>query len=44
MRRLRELPVRRCHGGHADSVDGPRLQEIIDRYLTETTRRPAGGV
>lgn len=33
MHRLRELPVRRCHGGHAGSVDGDRLREIIDRYL-----------
>lgn len=37
MRRLRDLPVRRCHGGHADSIDGPRLQRIIDDYLIAPT-------
>jgi glyoxylase-like metal-dependent hydrolase (beta-lactamase superfamily II) len=39
MHRLRELPVQRCHGGHADSIDGPRLQQIIDDYLTTSTTR-----
>lgn len=42
MHRLRELPVQRCHAGHADSVDGHRLREIIDAYLTGATG--SGGV
>lgn len=39
MHRLQDLPVRRCHGGHAESIDGPRLQQIIDDYLTTPTIR-----
>lgn len=39
MHRLRELPVQLCHGGHAESVEGPRLQQIIDGYLAAPDRR-----
>lgn len=34
MRRLIDLPVRVAHGGHADSIDGPRMREIAEDYLT----------
>lgn len=34
MHRLRELPVRQCHAGHAGSMDGDRLRQIIDGYLS----------
>ena len=37
MHRLQDLPVQRCHGGHAESIDGTRLQQIIEDYLTMTT-------
>ncbi|WP_109577562.1 MBL fold metallo-hydrolase [Aminobacter sp. AP02] len=33
MRRLLKLPVRVTHGGHADSIDGPRMREIAEDYL-----------
>ena len=39
MHRLRELPVRRCHAGHAESVDGHRLQQIVDDCLSTPTTR-----
>jgi glyoxylase-like metal-dependent hydrolase (beta-lactamase superfamily II) len=33
MRRLRDLPVRRVHGGHDDSFGRDRLLELIDEYV-----------
>ncbi len=33
MRRLRDLPARRVHGGHEASFDGARLRELCDAYL-----------
>lgn len=33
MQRLIDLPVRMVHGGHADSIDGPRMREIAEDYL-----------
>ncbi len=38
MERLRDLPVRRVHGGHRDSFGRARMIEIIDDYLA--SRRP----
>ncbi|WP_299729455.1 MBL fold metallo-hydrolase [uncultured Tateyamaria sp.] len=33
LRRLRDLPIRRVHGGHDPSFDKARMDEIIEGYL-----------
>lgn len=39
MRRLRDLPIQRVHGGHEASFDGDRLRVICEDYLRSRSAR-----